>query len=140
MSEPRKLAGVSRIPMRWGDMDLYGHVNNTNYFRYMEQARVELLDALGIPIPAEGLGPVIVNAACTFLVPMSYPGTVEVRTFVGAPGRSSFTTYAEMRLEGNPLLCAQGSAKVVWTDMASGKSVALPAAIRAWLEAPERMA
>lgn len=123
--------------MRWGDMDAYGHVNNTNYFRYMEQARVELLDRLHVVIKPGGLGPVIVNAACTFLVPMTYPGVVEVRTFVCPPGRSSFMTYAEMRLEGDPTLYAEGSAKVVWTDTRTGKSVPLPEDIRAWVDGPE---
>ena len=40
MSEDRKLVHVERIPIRWGDMDAMGHVNNTVYFRYMEQARI----------------------------------------------------------------------------------------------------
>ena len=33
------------MPIRWGDMDALGHVNNTVYFRYMEQARIEWLHA-----------------------------------------------------------------------------------------------
>lgn len=137
MTQPRKLVGIAKIPMRWGDLDAYGHVNNTNYFRYMEQARVELLDALGIAIRPGALGPVIINAACTFLLPMTYPGVIEVRTHVGPPGRSSFMTHAEMRLVGADTLYAEGTAKVVWMDSASGKSVPLPAIIRAWLEGPE---
>ena len=36
-----------RMPLRWGDMDAMGHVNNTLYFRYLEQARIELLGILG---------------------------------------------------------------------------------------------
>jgi acyl-CoA thioester hydrolase len=35
------------MPVRWGDMDAYGHVNNTVYFRYMEQVRVEWLEQMG---------------------------------------------------------------------------------------------
>jgi acyl-CoA thioester hydrolase len=31
---------VERIAIRWGDMDAMGHVNNTVYFRFMEQARI----------------------------------------------------------------------------------------------------
>ena len=137
MTQPRKLVGIANIPMRWGDLDAYGHVNNTNYFRYMEQGRVELLDALGIAIRPGALGPVIINAACTFLLPMTYPGVIEVRTHVGPPGRSSFMTHAEMRLVGSDVLYAEGTAKVVWMDSGSGKSVPLPAIIRAWLEGPE---
>ena len=43
----RHLLITSRMPVRWGDMDAYGHVNNTVYFRYMEQVRVEWLEQMG---------------------------------------------------------------------------------------------
>ena len=44
MEHRRKLIHVTKMPIRWGDMDAYGHVNNTVYFRYMEQARVEWIE------------------------------------------------------------------------------------------------
>jgi acyl-ACP thioesterase len=50
MQSQRKLVQTSLIPIRWGDMDAYGHVNNTVYFRYMEQARVEYLEKLGFKV------------------------------------------------------------------------------------------
>ena len=36
------------MPIRWGDMDAFGHVNNTVYFRYMEQVRISWFEQLGI--------------------------------------------------------------------------------------------
>jgi acyl-CoA thioester hydrolase len=135
MEHHKKLIHTTRIPIRWGDMDAYGHVNNTIYFRYMEQARVEWLEAMDIVVRPRGEAPVIINASCTFLVPMNYPGAVEVRTYIGQLGRSSIPTYVEMRLEGDDTLYAEGAAKVVWMDTATGKSVPLPERIRAALEA-----
>ena len=135
MEHRRKLIHVTRIPIRWGDMDAYGHVNNTVYFRFMEQARVEWIEALQVPVRLGGAGPVIVNASCTFLIPMNYPGTVEVRTYVGHPGRSSVPTHVEMRLVGDERIHAEGSAKVVWMDTQTGKSVPLPDHVRALIEA-----
>lgn len=135
MQQPKKLAHTTSIPIRWGDMDAYGHVNSTIYFRYMEQARVEWLEAMDILVRPKGDAPVIINASCTFLVPMNYPGTVEVRTYIGQLGRSSIPTYVEMRLEGDGTLYAEGAAKVVWMDTATGKSVPLPEHVRAALEA-----
>jgi hypothetical protein len=35
-AEHKKLTLEMTIPIRWGDMDAMGHVNNTLYFRYME--------------------------------------------------------------------------------------------------------
>lgn len=135
MEHKKKLIHVTRMPIRWGDMDAYGHVNNTVYFRYMEQARVEWSEGLQVPVRPGGAGPVIINASCTFLIPMNYPGMVEVRTFVGAVGRSSCQTYVEMCIEGDERLYAQGAAKVVWMDTQTGKSVPLPDNVRASLEA-----
>lgn len=135
MEDKKKLIHVCKMPIRWGDMDAYGHVNNTVYFRYMEQARVEWIEAMNILVRPGGAGPVIINASCTFLIPMTYPGHVEVRTFTGPPGRSSVQTYVEMSIEGDERLYAEGAAKVVWMDTQSGKSVPLPDHVRAMLEA-----
>ncbi len=134
MEHEKQLIHVTKMPIRWGDMDAYGHVNNTVYFRYMEQARVEWLDGLKIEVRPGGLGPVIINASCTFLAPLNYPGTVEVRTFVGQLGRSSLQTYVEMRLDGDDMLYAEGAAKVVWMDTQTGKSAPIPDHVRASLE------
>lgn len=114
-------------------MDALGHVNNTVYFRYMEQARIEWLEKSGVLAPQRADGPVIVNASCTFLVPLVYPGTVETRIFAGAPGRSSVETWYEMRVVGDATLSAEGSAKLVWVNVASGKSCPLPDGLRAAL-------
>ena len=128
--KPRKLVHTSVTPIRWGDMDAYRHVNNTLYFRYMEQARVEYLESLGYSIEPKGRAPVIINASCTFLVPLAYPGTVEVLMFLGAPGRSSIPSSYEIRLQGDDTLYATGESKIVWMEVASGKSVPIPEDLR----------
>ena len=121
---------TSEIPIRWGDMDAYGHVNNTVYFRYMEQARVEFLDRLGYAIDPRGEAPVLINTSCTFLRPVTYPGRLDVLMFLGAPGRSSIESRYELRLAGDERLLASGAAKIVWIDGATGKSVPIPDSLR----------
>lgn len=114
------------MPIRWGDMDILGHVNNAVYFRYMEQARVEWLSQINCFSDSAGDGPVIVNAHCTFIRQLKFPGDIEIRTYVGEPGRSSFQTYHEIRRLDDPTtLCAEGGAKVVWINYQSGKSTPL---------------
>ena len=132
----RTLVHTCRIPVRWGDMDAYAHVNNTVYFRFCEQARVEWLEKDGYAVSENaGTGPVIINAACTFLIPIEYPAMVTVSVFVGAPGRSSVMTWYEMRVEGDERIAAEGSSKVVWMDHSTGRSVPLPDTLRAALDA-----
>ncbi len=131
MHEERKLLLTTRMPVRWGDMDYYGHVNNTVYFRYFEQARVEWIENMGFPVsPSEESGAVIVNADCTFRIPVNYPATVEIKVFAGKPGRSSMMTWYELYVVGDERLYAEGSAKVVWMNPATGKSVPLPERLR----------
>jgi acyl-CoA thioester hydrolase len=127
MENSRKLVLTSIIPIRWGDMDALGHVNNTIYFRYMEQTRVEWLDRLGFDLGvAHEEGVVVVNASCTFLLPITYPGDVEVRMYFGKPGRSSLQTHYELRKVGEETLYAEGAAKMVWINQTTGKSAPWP--------------
>ena len=135
MSPNAKLIYTTRMPVRWGDMDAYGHVNNTVYFRYMEQTRIEWLETFDYGVThAQDEAAVIVNASCTFLVPIAYPAIVEIRMYVGKPGRTSLPTYYEIRCEGEDVLYAEGAAKLVWFLPASGKSAPLPERIRASAE------
>ena len=131
----RVLVHTSIQPIRWGDMDALGHVNNTVYFRYMEQARIEWLyaQAEAADAYATGQGLVIINASCTFLEPLLYPGDVEVRMFLGDPGRSSVGSYYDIHMGGRKY--ADGAAKIVWIDLATGRPVPLPDAIAAPLRA-----
>jgi len=123
----RKRVFTLQMPIRWADMDAMGHVNNTVYFRFMEQARLEWLESLGFGTShVLEEGPVIVNADCTFLIALKYPGDVEVRMYIGSPGRSSLPTYYEIRRAGDETLCAEGAAKIVWIKPATGKSTPLP--------------
>ena len=125
------------IPIRWGDMDAMGHVNNTVYFRYMEQARISWFDEMGMRPDPAGQGPVIINAACTFARQLEYPGTVLARQYVGELGRSSIMTYVDMLRTDDPdRVYAHGSAKVVWVDFPLQKSAPMPDTIRNLMQRP----
>lgn len=135
MEHAHKWVHTTRMPVRWGDMDALGHVNNTVYFRYMEQARIEWLEAVHYGVGrAQDEAAVIINASCTFLVPIAYPATVEIRMSVGKPGRTSLPTHYEIRCMGDDTLYAEGAAKLVWFTPSSGKSAPLPDRIRALAE------
>lgn len=122
------------IPIRWGDMDAMGHVNNTVYFRYMEQVRISWFDSLAFTPEPRGEGPLIINASCTFSRELRYPGTVVCRQYVGEFGRSSVQTYTDMLRADDPdTVYASGAAKVVWVDYVKKKSAPLPDAARAAL-------
>jgi acyl-CoA thioester hydrolase len=135
MHSDRKQVFESIIPVRWGDMDAYGHVNNTLYFRYVEENRVQWLESQGFRVnPNQPTSPVIINASFTFLIPVNYPATLTIKLYAGKPGRSSVMTWYEVWVQGDDRLHAEGHSKIVWMNNETGKSAPLPERFRAFLD------
>ncbi len=132
----KKLSFEMQIPIRWGDMDAMGHLNNAMYFRYLETLRIEWFSHIGF-VPQKSLqGPVIINAFCTFIRQLEYPGTVLARHYVGEMGRSTIDTFATLeRLDAPGVICATGGATVVWSDFQRQTSMPLPDDLRALIDA-----
>ena len=127
LPEAKTLTHETVLPIRWGDMDAMGHVNNTIYFRYMEIARLEWLYRVGGPPDPRGCGPVIVNAFCNFIRQLEFPGDVRVKHYVANPGRSSFDTFLTLERTDQPgVVYAEGGATTVWTDFVAQKSAPMP--------------
>ena len=135
LPDDKKLTFEMVIPIRWGDMDAMGHVNNTLYFRYMEIVRLDWLYQIGGMRDANGNGPVIVNAFCNFIKQLEFPGDVLAKHYVANPGRSSFDAFLTLeRTDAPGVIYASGGAKTVWVNYAQQKSVPLPDAVRRLVE------
>ena len=127
----KRLTHEMLIPIRWGDMDAMGHVNNTIYFRYFEIVRLDWLFQVGASTDPSGTGPVIINAFCNFLRQLEFPGEVRARHYVANLGRTSFDTYLTLERTDEPgVVYAEGGAKTVWTDYKARKSVPVPEELR----------
>jgi acyl-CoA thioester hydrolase len=122
-----------RLPVRWGDMDAFNHVNNTIYFRYMEQCRIEWFTMIGAHIEGNDIVPMLVGADCRFMRAITHPATVRVTIAVGEIGPKIVQTLHEMWVDDT--LCAVGDCKILWISRAANKAVALPEHIRARLVA-----
>ncbi|MDY7578532.1 thioesterase family protein [Herbaspirillum sp. RTI4] len=126
-----------RMDLRWGDQDAFGHVNNTVYFRYMEQARIDWLATMGNTLEAVAEGPVLLDAHCRFMRQLKYPGSIDIQVYVETPGRTSLQTAYEIRRVDQPeVLVAEGSAKIVWINFQTGKPIPLPHFLRQQLPQP----
>lgn len=120
----------SLYSMRWSDMDAFGHVNNACYFTYFEQVRVDWLATIGA-----GHDLVLANVSCSFLHPLKFPATLEVRLYGGAPGRSSLDSYYEILDHSqDSRISAVGHGTIVWYNHGNGHSVAIPDAVLHHLE------
>jgi acyl-CoA thioester hydrolase len=114
------------IPVRWGDMDAAGHVNNSRFFSYFEEARVEWLKATLDASMFDESGPVLARATCDFERPVHHPATLEIEVYVEPPGRSSLPTYYVARLANTDDVVATGTAVLVWVSVETGEPVAVP--------------
>ena len=129
-----KLVHEMRIPVRWGDLDAMGHVNNTIYFRYFESLRIEWLQKFDAEPNPEGVGPVMANGFCNFIRQIEYPGEIVARHYVTPPreGSKSLDTYFTLSMSDAPdVVSANGGATLVWLDFPSKKTAHLPDALRA---------
>ena len=134
LPEGLKFVHEMRIPVRWGDLDAMGHVNNTIYLRYFESLRIEWLQSLACEPNPEGVGPVMANGFCNFVRQIEYPGEIVARHYVAAPraGAKSLDTYFTLSMADAPdVVSANGGATLVWLDFPSKKTVPLPDHVRA---------
>ena len=126
-----RLLHVERMKMRWGDMDALGHLNNTLYFRYLEQARLSWFESLGYDYSKDTEGAMLGTVSCRFIIPVLYPAEVDITLHASHAGRSSFRLASTIVDATDPgRLYAVGDAAMVWIDLKSGRSTALPDRIR----------
>ena len=120
------------LPVYWGEMDALGHVNNTAYFRYMEQARVSWITSIGSPVAQRTEGPVIANTFCNFYSELEFPAQLLLKLYVANPGRTSFDTFVTIaRADAPSEVCAAGGATLVWVSSVEGRPIPLPGFLRA---------
>lgn len=105
------------LPMRWADADALNHLNNANYFRYMEEGRIRMFVEGGVQ-QSTRFGPVVVHCACDFKKPITYPALIRVSHRLERIGRSSMEHAVDLsRVRDDGLeLCAQGKSVMVWMD------------------------
>jgi acyl-CoA thioester hydrolase len=130
--DPRRLVARVTLGVRWGDMDSFNHVNNAEYLRYLEEARVQWLAGIpGISL-TDRIAPVLAASTVNYRKPIEWPCEIVVELFVERLGNSSLTMGHRMLASADStVLYSDGSVVMVWLDTQTGKSVALPEAVRA---------
>jgi len=100
---------TTEIPVLWGDMDAFGHVNNIIYLKWCETSRVELmckiwdLGALKMAdvLSENGMGPILANSSANYRIPVVCPDTIYVKTRIKHIGNTSFGIEHEMYSKNN---------------------------------------
>lgn len=126
------------LSLRWGDADQFGHINNVEYFRLLEEARARFLPATGPGSTLLSAGLVVVHQELDYVRPLAYSmAPIRVTLVVEKVGTSSFTIASEVHeLEASdrPTLCAKGMVVLVAFDLAIQQSRPLTEEERSFLE------
>ena len=125
-----------RIPTRWMDNDIYGHVNNVTYYSYFDTAINDwLIREGGLDIHGGAIIGITPESFCQFRQSFSFPEVIEAGIAVGRLGRSSVTYLIGLFGEGAEEAGATGHFVHVFVERDSMRPAeAMPAGIRACLE------
>ncbi len=113
------------LPLQWGEMDAFNHLNNTMYFRYFESARLAYFDRVGVleRMQSEGVGPILAETACRFLRPLHYPDALHVGAAVSEIHSHGFLMQYGVFSSQLQAVAALGNGRVVMLDYHSGGKV-----------------
>ncbi|MFW9910795.1 MAG: acyl-CoA thioesterase [Candidatus Thorarchaeota archaeon] len=119
------------IPVAWGDMDSFKHVNNTKFFKYFETARIKYFEEIGFieTMEQDSIGPILASASAKFIKPLFYPDTVIVGTRVTSLEPTEFIMeyIIESKSKG---IVSIGDSKMVVYDYKSSERTTLPDSVR----------
>ncbi len=129
---PHRLA----IPTRWHDNDVYGHVNNVEYYAYFDTViNAYLITEGGLDLHAGSVIGLCAESHCEFRAPLAFPDTVTAGLRVGHLGRSSVRYEIALFGEGGGEPAATGWFVHVFVDRDTRRPAEIPNRMRAALEA-----
>jgi len=119
---------VIEIPVAWGEMDAYGHVNNIVYFRYFETARMAYFERLNAPdfTNRNPLGPILASTSCRFRAPLAFPDRVSVGARVARVDEDRFVMFYAVYSHGLQKTAAEGEGTIVCFDYRENRKAPLP--------------
>ena len=130
---------VIEIPVAWGEMDAFQHVNNIVYLRYFESARIAYFERLGyIELrQTTGIGPILGSLQCRFKIPVTYPDQVFVGTWVSQIDADRFIIKFQIVSQKHQKVAAEGEGVIVSYDYRENKKAPLPEEVKQRIQALE---
>ncbi len=115
-------------------MDALRHVNNVQFLRFLEDARVQMLIEIGRRSLESELSAVVVRHEIDYRKPLLYrTEPVMVDTWVTHIGRTSYSVAYDVREESGDVVYAHATTVIVSVESATGRPTELDATIRAGL-------
>lgn len=119
---------IIELPVVWGEMDAFGHVNNVVYFRWFESVRLEALRMLGTLAMKDetGIGPILASISCRYRIPLYYPDRVLAGVRITGLGEDRFTMHHRIFSTTHQKVAAEGDGLIVMFDYRKNKKAPVP--------------
>lgn len=116
------------IPVAWGEMDAFQHVNNIVYFRYFESARIAYFKAVGYTrlMKETGAGPILAETRCRYRIPLTFPDHLRVGARVIEMGSDRFKMAYRIVSQTHGKTAAEGDGLIVHFDYRRQEKSLLP--------------
>jgi acyl-CoA thioester hydrolase len=116
------------IEIRYGDLDPQGHVNNAKYLTYMEQARVQYMQQLGLWDGGSfmEIGIILAEARLTFRAPVRFGQAVRAGARVSRIGNRSLAMDYSLEDTDSGAVLATGAAVLVAYDYRTAQTIPVP--------------
>jgi len=123
---------VVDLNIEWGDMDALQHVNNIEYFKYFQVARIAYFEKINSDsvFGETPISLILASTQCKFIYPLAYPDSISVGVRVDAMADQYFTMKYSVVSHKHQRLAAIGDAKVVMFDYVNNKKASIPSEIR----------
>lgn len=129
------------IRVDWGELDLFGHVNNVAFFRYIQSARVNYCESIGLTSlnNNDQLSFMVASSQCQFKKPLLYPNQITVFSKVDWVKNTSFQISYRILDEARQVV-AEGQDVLVVYDHRQKTKVPISDTLRKLIEAGEKTA
>ncbi|MGV3726644.1 acyl-CoA thioesterase [Hydrogenophaga sp.] len=123
------------IGTRWGDNDVYGHVNNVVYYSWFDTAvNAHLIEQGALDIHTGSVIGLVIETQCNYFAPLAFPQTVWAGLRVAHLGSSSVRYEVGLFADGEDLAAACGHFVHVYVDRHTRRPVPLPDNLKKTLE------
>ncbi|WP_230129353.1 thioesterase family protein [Bacillus sp. CECT 9360] len=122
------------VTVRFCETDALGHINNTSYFIYLEEARIKFFESLGYSMDKNEWNFIMASTKCDFVNQGYFNQILTVSTYVTKIGTKSFEIYHEIICSQTGQLIAKGNAIIVFFDFKDQRSKPIPDLLREGLK------
>lgn len=113
------------LPVYWGDMDAFQHVNNVCFIRWFECVRIEYFRQIAdvTMLSNKQIGPILAQVSANYLMPLTFPDSIIAAANVNKIGNTSFHMEYLIKSKNTNQPAATGQSVIVMINYQTGEKV-----------------